>query len=115
MIATRDFLFVGILNVGGSAKFTAPPDDGVFQQSPLLQVLQQASDRFVDRLCLWFVLGQFRMLIPIVSPTGSAGGYLNKANAVFAQSASHQALAPKIISLLLTDAIHRQRSRGLFA
>ena len=115
VIATGNFLFVGILNVGGSAKFTAPPDDGVLQQPPLLQVLQKPSDRFVDRLCPRFVLRQFRMLIKIVSPTSGAGGDLNKANAVFAEAAGHQALAPEIVRLLLTDSIHRQRPRSLFA
>ena len=42
------------------------------------------------------------MLIPIGSPSGSARGDLNKANSIFAQAASHQALATEIIGRLFT-------------
>ena len=55
VIATGRFLFTALLSVGVPTEFAAPPDDGVLQQSPLLQVLQQSCDGLVDRLCLWFV------------------------------------------------------------
>jgi hypothetical protein len=52
------------LRVGGAAELAPPPDEGVFQQAALFEVLQQAGDGFVHGEGVVLVLGHVGMLIP---------------------------------------------------
>ena len=47
-----------LFGLRSSAEFAAPPHEGVFEQTALLQVGQQTGNRFVDRARMVSVLGQ---------------------------------------------------------
>ena len=53
-----------ILCVGRAAELGTPPDDRVFQETSLLQILEQPGDRLVDTAGVFGVFGQVGVLVP---------------------------------------------------
>ena len=52
------------LRVGRATKLAAPPDEGVFEQAALFEILQQSGDGFVHGHRVLLVLGHVGVLIP---------------------------------------------------
>ena len=93
------------LGVGGAAEFAAPPDEGVFEEAALFEVLQQAGDGFVDGEGVVFVLGHVGVLVPsgVVGVVGVVD--LDEADAGFGESAGHEALAAEVVGECFVDAV----------
>ena len=93
------------LGVGGAAEFAAPPDEGVFEEAALFEVLQQAGDGFVDGEGVVFVLGHVGVLVPsgVVGVVGVVD--LDEADAGFGEAAGHEALAAEVVGGGFVDAV----------
>lgn len=53
-----------VFRIGSAAKFTAPPDDGILEQSTGLEVCQQCGDRLIDGSRMFGVFRHVAVLIP---------------------------------------------------
>ena len=64
--ATRIVIPAGAVffSVGCTTKFTAPPHNGVFEESALFEIAQKSCDGAVYRCRVIAMLGQIAMLIP---------------------------------------------------
>ena len=103
-----------LLGVGRAAKFAAPPDDRVFEQPALFQVVEQPGDRLVHGLGVVAVFLEIRVLVPRGVVGVVAVVHLHEAHARFAQPPREQALPAEVVRLVLADAVERQRL-GAFA
>ena len=102
-----------LLGVGCTAELAAPPDDRIVEQAALLEIGEQAGDRFIDGLRVVAVLWQVGVLIPGGVGAAVAIGDLHVAHAGFAQASGHQALSAIAVRRFLADAVHFLR-RGRF-
>lgn len=95
------------LTMRGPAKFPAPNDKSIFEQSPCFQISKQACDRLIDRLGIAF---QSRFEIEVLIPVAMSG--LDKADTCFDELTRHETLFSKGVGFCVIDAAHGFGSSG---
>ena len=108
------------LAVNGAPELTAPDDQGVFQQSPRLEILNQRRARLVGILALFAkALGQIAVLIPAamvkLDETRPALGHAAREQTVVGEAAGLLHVRPVEVERRLgfIRDIHQLRHRGL--
>ena len=96
---------VAILGVWGASKLASPQHQGVIEHAALLEVAQKTSNGTVHFTRILAVVAfQVAVLVPFVGV-----GALDEANTCFSKSAGHQALASKVVGLVVSHAVKVKR------
>ena len=94
------------LRKGSASELSAPPDESVFEEAALFEILKEGGDGFVGGAGVGHVGGHVGVLVP-PRVDGFVGVVdLDKADALFGKPAGHEALAAVVIGCLFADAIH---------
>ena len=101
-----------VLGVGRPAEFTSPPDDGVFEETPALEILEETCNRLVGGAGVFEVLRHVGMLVPCRVVAVIRIIDLDIAHSRLTQAAGSQAVAAEIVSMFLPDSIHCQGLRA---
>lgn len=109
MVAAGTILF----GVRRAAELSSPPDERIFEQPTLFQIVQQARNWLIDSPRVIGMLGQVRVLILGRICRVITVGDLHVAHTRLAQAARQQAAASKIVGRFLADTIPRKRVRRL--
>ncbi len=94
-----------LLGVGCPTEFSAPPDEGIFEETASMEIGEEAGDGFVGGAGVLGVAWKVRVLIPARVGGVVAVGDLDEADARFAEAAGHETLASEFVGGILADAI----------
>ena len=97
---------LGIFSGRLAPELSTPDNQGLIQQSTLLEILDESSDRFVGVAGMErMVTLHTRMGIPVIVVVGATRVDLDKAHSTLNKAPGQQALASEIIRTALSDSV----------